>query len=502
MSKKITIIGAGIAGLTAGCYARMNGFEAEIFESHSASGGLCTAWKRGNYTIDGACDWLSGSGPGNILYRFWKEIDAFDDNQIVNHEAFSRFVGKDKRQLIIYADVDRLEKHMLELSPEDEKQIRLLCKLIRKYPALPLPFEKAFELYNFFDAVKLTVRMLPVLKTFNYLNGTTIEEFADTFKDSLIRDSLKILLATPEYSLFGLISSLGLFCGKSGGYIIGGARELSKRIEKNFRDSGGIIHFNSKVDKILVENNKATGLKLMDGTEHRSDYVISAADMHTTLYSMLDGNYLDPVHVNLFIEEKLAPSCVQVSLGVNIDLTKEPNCMVSIYPTSETLSIGNTTIENISFRNFAIDPTMAPKGKTVITVRYSMNEYAYWENLYANKNDYKAKKEEILQFTVNQMEMIYPGITEKIEVSDVSTPMTYHRYANTWQGTYLTWISTPKNSKKLQKIKKTVPGLDNFWMSGMWVMPPGGLPVGIKTSRDVIQIICKKNAQKFVSNIN
>ena len=52
MAKKIAIIGAGIAGLSAGCYARMNGYEAEIYESHSIPGEFCTSWKRGEYTID------------------------------------------------------------------------------------------------------------------------------------------------------------------------------------------------------------------------------------------------------------------------------------------------------------------------------------------------------------------------------------------------------------------------------------------------------------------
>jgi thioredoxin reductase len=34
MAKKIIIVGAGIAGLSTGCYALMNGYEAEIYEMH------------------------------------------------------------------------------------------------------------------------------------------------------------------------------------------------------------------------------------------------------------------------------------------------------------------------------------------------------------------------------------------------------------------------------------------------------------------------------------
>lgn len=49
--KSIVIIGGGIAGLSAGCYARMNGFRAQI-ERHDKPGGLCTAWTRRGYTSE------------------------------------------------------------------------------------------------------------------------------------------------------------------------------------------------------------------------------------------------------------------------------------------------------------------------------------------------------------------------------------------------------------------------------------------------------------------
>jgi len=46
MAKRVAIVGAGIAGLSAGCYARLNGYDTQIFEMHNIAGGLCTSWKR------------------------------------------------------------------------------------------------------------------------------------------------------------------------------------------------------------------------------------------------------------------------------------------------------------------------------------------------------------------------------------------------------------------------------------------------------------------------
>jgi phytoene dehydrogenase-like protein len=69
--KSILIIGAGIAGLSTGCYAQMNGYRTQIFERHSLPGGLCTAWRRKGYTFDGCIHDLAGSGQGSMLNRMW-----------------------------------------------------------------------------------------------------------------------------------------------------------------------------------------------------------------------------------------------------------------------------------------------------------------------------------------------------------------------------------------------------------------------------------------------
>ena len=48
-------------------------------------------------------------------------------------------------------------------------------------------------------------------------------------------------------------------------------------------------------------------------------------------------------------------------------------------------------------------------------------------------------------------------------------------------------------------MKKTLPGLANFYMAGQWVEPGGGLPAVAMSGRNVIQIICKKEKQKFTT---
>ena len=74
--KSIIIIGGGIAGLSAGCYAQMNGYQSQILEMHHLPGGLCTAWERKGYIFDGCIHYLIGSGDGLPFNDMWQELGA------------------------------------------------------------------------------------------------------------------------------------------------------------------------------------------------------------------------------------------------------------------------------------------------------------------------------------------------------------------------------------------------------------------------------------------
>jgi phytoene dehydrogenase-like protein len=69
MEESIIIVGAGMAGLSTGCYAQMNGYKTTIFEMHNIPGGLCTAWKRKGYKFDISMHMVTGSvsGPFNKM---------------------------------------------------------------------------------------------------------------------------------------------------------------------------------------------------------------------------------------------------------------------------------------------------------------------------------------------------------------------------------------------------------------------------------------------------
>ena len=99
--KSIIIIGAGFAGLATGIYARLNGYDTQIFEMHDKPGGLCTSWERKGFTIDGCIHWLVGSSPRSQFHDYWEELGLVQNREFINMDEYMRIEGSDGRTLIL-----------------------------------------------------------------------------------------------------------------------------------------------------------------------------------------------------------------------------------------------------------------------------------------------------------------------------------------------------------------------------------------------------------------
>ena len=227
--KSVIIIGAGIAGLSAGCYAGMNGYHARVFEAHSLPGGLCTSWNKGGYTIDGCIHWLVGTKPHTDMNAMYLELGALQGNKVVNHEEFLRIVHPSGKTLILYADADRLEKHMLELDPLDEPVIKEFCSAIRDFSKMDIANMKPKELMDFSDMLHLAP-MLPYMGKMKKYGSQTAKEFVEKFKDPVMKDMITNIVPIPEFPILLVIMMMSFQHAQNAGYPLGGSLEFSKAI--------------------------------------------------------------------------------------------------------------------------------------------------------------------------------------------------------------------------------------------------------------------------------
>ncbi len=490
MAKKILIIGAGMAGLSAGIHACRNGYDAEIYEQHSLPGGLCTAWERKGYTIDGCIHWLVGTRPGSQFNLLWREVCAIEEMEIINHDIFMNIEGGSGKVLKIYSDLDRLEEHLINHSPADKQVIKNMVDAARVVANTKFPLEKPSELYKLWDMPLMFFSMLPMLKIMGRFSRISIKEYMEQLAGPFLKEALSLIMPG-GYSMISLISTLASLHSKDAGFPKGGSKVFARSLEKRFLELGGKINYKAAVEEILVEDNQAVGLLLKDGSKVFGDIIVSAADLHSTVYGMLNSRYRTAK-----IDESFAHlpvySSVQVSIGVDTDLSGEvENAAVKL---NNPITLGGEHNRYIYLTNFSFDPSLAPAGKTVLRATL-YSSYEHWARSADNKNRYDEKKERLAELVKGEFEKRFPAVKGKIDMVDVATPVTYSRYTGVWKGAYMAWIVPPEVGRF--KISKELPGLSNFYQIGQWVEPPAGLPGSMLTGRHVIQIICSRDRKAF-----
>ena len=491
MPKSIIIIGAGIAGLSAGCYAQMNGYFTQIFEQHVTPGGVCTSWKRKGYTFDSCIHNLPGSGETTKLHRIWRELGAVPARPMVAYDEFVQ-VEEGAHIFTVYTDIDKLETHMKALSPADAHVIEELTSAARQFTGL--------ELFSLpIAGTREFIRALTFAPALMKWGRISLKDYAARFNNPFLRKALPtVLYDFEDVPMLVLLNFLAWMHKRDLGYPLGGSLEFSKAIASRYQELGGTFRYNSRVTKILVEDDKAVGVVLDDDTEHQADIVISNADGRTTIFEMLEGKYINE-RIRTFYSKPIERQdmTVHVSFGVNRDISDEPHALVLFL--KKPVTVMDAKVDRFDVELTSHDTSMAPPGKGVIKVVLN-SSYAFWKRLYSTYEAYEVEKERVAATLAEQLEMRFPGFKEQIEVVDVATPMTFERYTGTWQG-FQAWMPEQGLRGFLTVLRgkgwcRTLPGLKNFYMIGQWAGDTS-LAFAAISGKNVMERICKLDGMRF-----
>lgn len=479
--KKIVIIGGGISGLSAGCYAQMNGFRSEIFEMHSMPGGVCTSWKRGDYLFDHCLHWVLGSNKGTTLYPVFKDLGIADHIRFHYPEIF-RSIHLGDREIHAYTNIDRLEQELLGHFPDEKRNIRKYSQTLRKYTRFNPPIDGDFGNFGVIDFI----RLLPFMPSFLKLKNISIEDYLNRmFRQDDLKAFLFRLFPVRKLPAIMAVMPLGFMHRQEGGYPLKGSLHFARTIEKKYRDLGGTIHYHNRVKRILIEHDCTKGIELENGKTVPADVVVSACDGRTVIYEMLQGKYITKKIERYYGNPSLWPPLISISLGINRDFSHLPE--INEFHLKEPVVIAGKEIHWFSFFHFCHDPAMAPSGKSVIKIQIE-TDYDYWKGLYETDRDvYEHEKSMILELYIELLNNQFPGVKEDIEETDIATPVTWERYTGNWRGSYQGWMPTVRTFGST--LPKKIPGLKNFYMTGQWVFPGGGVPMCMAQGRNLIRMI-------------
>lgn len=507
---RVIVIGAGIAGLSTGCYAQMSGMRTRIFEKHVLPGGCCTAWSRDGYLFDYCIEWLIGTAAGNDANQVWRELGALDGKTVRNFDLFNKVVDEGGRSVTFWNDPARLEEHLLRVSPADARLIRSFCRDLRRFTEIELyPFLTAPALRTVRERAATLRTVLPAFHLFWRTAATPMHRFADRFEDPLLRRAFRnIFFQDPEgFPLLPYLFNMASAYHGNAGFPQGGSLGLARSVEERYTGLGGTVTYRARTEKVLVDNGRAIGIELRNGRRYYAEHIVSACDGHTTIYELLGGRYtgarVDKLYTDLLERPgTLFPAVVSAFVGVQGGLPAEDaHSTTYLLPPAAAAELPGALQSSlvVQLRSRYSDG-FAPPGKSVVHCTY-FSDYTYWKALrHSDRKAYWARKREVAAFVRRFLERLWPGTAERIDLVDVASPATTRRYTGNHNGSILAWKAFSDaddvSADLVGKDRMRLPGLSGFSMAGQWV-GMGGLIRAASTGRFATQYLCEELGLPF-----
>jgi phytoene desaturase len=483
---KLLIVGGGLAGLSAGCYALANGFKVTIVEHNLALGGVCTAWQRGPYLVDGCIHWLTG-GPFLHLYE---ELGIVPAVGLRTMEEFATYRHTGENWHVRFSrNLADTEAGLRAISREDGDALGRLFQTIERFDDLGLDVEHPPELASLSDRLRQLWRFrhaAATLVSFRRPVGTWV---ADEFKSPRLRTVFTRLIP-PEMPMWTALFILGWLARGRLSRPIGGTAPFRDALTARYHALGGEAIVNMTVDEVLVADGRARGVRLSDGTLLEADAVISTSSAPETVFRLLGGRYGTDAWKARMNKWQMFQPIVLASYGVARTLEDQPPTLLldGIHP----LTVGNHRNDFLHVRIYNDDPAFAPEGHTVVQ-SIVPTDYDWWAT---RGTHYQHERDLAADAILTCIDRYVPGVKPAAVMTDIATPLTFWRSARSWRGAYEGWMPTPDTFKH---VSKQLPGLERFYMAGQWVEPGGGIPMAIMSGRHVAEILCAAFERPFSS---
>ncbi|WP_315055491.1 phytoene desaturase family protein [Chryseobacterium indoltheticum] len=314
MSKKIAIIGSGFSGLSAASYLAKEGNEVYVFEKNNSVGGRARKFSTDEgYTFDMGPSW------------YWMPdiIESFFEDFGRKSSDFYELIPLDPQFEMVFSDgvmnipesydemillFESMEKGAGKKLEEFMKDAQIKYEIGMK-EFVNKPCHSWFE----FISPKMAKNALKLDLLTNF--SKFVRNYFKHPKLIMLMEFPVIFLGAAPKNIPALYSLMNYGGYKLGTwYPMGGFSKVTDAMMQIAVENGAQFHFNSNVEKIKVENDKASAL-VVNGEIVEFDLVIASSDYHHTEDKLLPEKYKN--YKSSYWEKKtFAPSCLIYYLGI------------------------------------------------------------------------------------------------------------------------------------------------------------------------------------------
>lgn len=482
------VIGSGLGAMTFGAVMAKRGKKVLLLEKHYVAGGFTHVFKRKEYEWDVGIHYVGDVHKDftfmSIMFDYitdhqlkWQEMDEVYDRVVLGKNVYDFKSGKENFIEMLY---ERFPGHEAEV----DKYIETVYKASSK--------NKRFFQEKAYPSLLSTIAGPFIRNGYYEFSDKTTKEVLDEISDN---DELKAVIAgqygdhgmPPGESSFVIQSLVNKHYWKGGAFPVGGCQRIAETIIPVIEKAGGAVAVRAGVEKIIVENGKATGVLMEDGTTLEAPMIVSGAGYLNTMGRLLEPSVQTAIGYKP--ENGVPPStshvCLYIGLKENLRELGIGNTNYWVYPHNDHDRGVKEYLEDpekpfpvtyISFPSLK-DPEWEERypGKSTIEM-ITLAPYKWFEKWEDERwkhrgEEYENYKEYFSQRLLKELYKQFPQLEGKIDYYELSTPLSTKHFCNYEHGEIYGLEHPPKRFRMTELRPKTP--IKNLYLTGQDIVTVG-----------------------------
>lgn len=506
----VVIVGAGLAGLTAGAKLAKGGQKVCVLEKHARPGGCATNYRRKHFDVDVSLHLLDGFDDLDPKRSILEDLGVFQRLDWVDVPGpFYRVVRGDDAYDVPFG-IDAASEALDQRFPGQGKRIR---KLLRRMNGVRI------ELSNLPYSPKEVMRRVPIFP-FLYPRlsfalggslGDTLDRAIDTPEAQLALVANLPFIHDDPYTVsakfFGVAQAAFLEAGAV--YVKGGSQKLSDQLRETIEAAGGEVRLRHRVTRLITSGQRVSHVEF----EHRKERgqlatreVIVNAAIPYVLDELLDEG-ADPTLSRVVKGMKVGPSLMAFHAGLSRplqELGSRHYLSFLIPPSVKSIrdmgpnADGPPEDRIMNVTDYGqVDSGLAPPGKTVVAA-CMLDRMTHWDGL--DEDGYRARKAELETMFLTRLEGLYPGFGRSVEFAELATPRTVRRYTNNSEGSFAGFEQSPSQAL-MRRFFRVRSGLRNLNFAGAWQFPGGGYTCALLSGYLAAQTLLEGRLRRPIARV-